>query len=141
MTITIDNAYPSYGPDVAFAIQNTGNIPVKVHSIKLTSLTTPDGNFTPNLDVDCDHCDLAYMVKNDGTIVEHRGPWDPGFDDDYAFTIVLSSTPWSAPILGAQIEPGNALAGDVGLHVAQSAKQSPAQYSFTIVFTFCNWNE
>jgi hypothetical protein len=141
LTITIDNAYPSYGPDIAFAIQNTGNIPVKVYSIKLTSVTTPQGTFPMNVDVDSDLANgLSFLVGNDGSVTPHYGPYPDGFDDNYAFTIVLSSTPGSIPMLGAQIEPGMGLAGDVGIHVAQDAVQG-AQYSFTIVFTFANWNE
>ena len=118
-----------------------GSIPVKVYSIKLTSVTTPSVTFTPNLDVDSNlSTGLCYLVGNDGSVTPHTGTWTPGDDDNYAFTIVLSSTPGSIPMVGAQIEPGMGLAGDVGIHMAQDATET-AQYSFTIVFTFCNWNE
>jgi hypothetical protein len=146
LTIDIDNAYPSYGPDVAFIVRNTGTIPAKINSIKLTSVTTPMGTFVKDINVDVDANETAYMVANNGAVVvrhEELGyppyAWEPGFDDDYAFTFCLTSL-GAQPLLNTQLEPGDYLWGDVGLHVAQSAEQSKS-YSFTLVYEFCNWNE
>jgi len=144
LTIDIENAYPSYGPDVAFAVQNTGTIPAKVYSIKLVSVTTPAGTFVKNMNVDANSNGTAYLVKNDGTVDTKNAPyndpsWAPGFDDAYAFSMVITSI-GAAPLLGTQLEPGSSMWGDVGLHVAQSATQN-ANYSFTIRFTFANFNE
>jgi hypothetical protein len=36
LTITVDNAYPSYTCDVDFTITNTGTIPLKVNALSLT---------------------------------------------------------------------------------------------------------
>lgn len=141
LTITIDNGYPCYGPDVAFGVQNTGTVPVKIYSIKLTSVTTPAGTFPQNLDVDCDGNTTAYMVANDGTVTMYTGavPFPAGWDDAAAFSFNITSL-GAQPLLHYQIEPADGLWGDVGVHVAQSATQAE-RYSFTLEFTFCNWNE
>lgn len=142
LTITIDNVYPSYGPDVAFAVQNKGTIPVKISSIKLTSVTTPTGTYPKDIDVDVNVNETCYMVANDGTVVEYTDPvnhpFPAGFDDDYAFSFLLTSV-GAQPLLGVQIDEGNGVWGDVGLHVAQSALQGET-YSFTIEYTFTQWN-
>jgi len=139
LTITIFNAYPSYGPDVAFAVQNLGTVPVNVTSIKLVSVMTPQGTFPMDVDVDAYFNTRVYMVGNDGSVTTYEGPFDPGFDDSYAFTIVLTSIGGS-PLTGVQIDPDMGLFADVGIHVAQSAVQN-ATYSFTLEYTFGNWNE
>ena len=139
LTITIHNAYPSYGPDVAFAVQNTGTIPVNITSIKLVSVTTPQGTFPMNVDVDANYNTTVYMVWNDGSVTTYDGPFDPGFDNCCAFTFVLTSV-GGYPLTGVQIDPDMGVFADVGIHVAQSAVQN-ATYSFTLKYTFGNWNE
>lgn len=139
MTITMRNVYPSYGPDVAFAVQNLGTVPVNVIGVKLVSVTTPLGTFPMDLYVDAFGNAVVYMVANNGDVVQYEGPFDPGFDDRYAFSLLLTSV-GASPLLGVQIDPRMGLFGDVGIHVAQSALQN-AEYSFTLKFTFGQWNE
>jgi hypothetical protein len=144
LTFTIVDGYPSYGPDVAFVVQNCGTIPVKISSIKLTSVTTPNGTYTKDIDVDANYNTTAYMVDNYGNVTPQTAPvgnaaWDPGFDDEYAFTFVITSLA-AQPLLYTQIEPEGYVWGDVGLHVAQSAIQDSV-YSFTLKYTFAQWNE
>ncbi len=137
ITITIDNGYPSYGPDVLFDVLAQGTVPVKLLSAKLVSVTTPAGTFAKNINVDSPN---AYAVKNDGTVDTFLFPLPIGWNDDaYAFTIVLSSIagiPWDH----VQLEPGDRLIGDVGVHVAQSAIMS-SRYAFTIELVFAQYNE
>jgi len=139
MTITMSGVYPSYGPDVAFAVQNLGTVPVNIISIKLSSVTTPQGTFPVDLDVDAKSNNTVYMVANNGSVTEYSGPFGAGFDDDYAFTIVLTSI-GGAPLTGVQIDPDMGVFGDVGIHIAQSAIQNET-YSFTLKYMFGNWNE
>jgi hypothetical protein len=139
MTMSMYNVYPSYGPDVAFAVQNLGTVPVNICGIKLVSVTTPQGTFPMNVDVDSNYNNTVYMVANNGTVTAYSGPFGPGFDDDYAFSIVLTSI-GGVPLLGVQIDPGMGVLGDVGIHIAQSAVQSE-NYSFTLKYMFCQWDE
>lgn len=141
LTFTIDNGYPCYGPDVAFGVQNKGTIPVKILSIKLTSVTTPNGTFAKNIDVDNNFNQTAYMVANDGTVTPYTnaGQFPAGWDDAAAFSFNITSL-GAQPLLHTQIEPAGSLWGDVGVHVAQSAVET-SRYSFTVVFTYAQWNE
>jgi hypothetical protein len=143
LTFTIVDGYPSYGPDVAFVVQNCGTIPVKISSIKLINVNIGGTDYPKNLDVDALYNETVYLVGNDGSVTTYTGDYPadfpPGFDDDYAFTFVLTSLA-AQPLLYTQIEPEGYVWGDVGLHVAQSAIQS-STYSFTLKYTFAQWNE
>jgi len=89
--------------------------------------------------VDANYNDTVYMVANNGSVTEYSGPFGAGFDNDYAFTIVLTSI-GGAPLTGVQIDPDMGVLSDVGIHIAQSAIQNET-YSFTLKYMFGNWNE
>ncbi|MDH4367180.1 MAG: hypothetical protein OEV57_03470 [Dehalococcoidia bacterium] len=136
---TMFNVYPSYGPDVAFSVQNLGTVPVNIVGITLLEVTTPEGTFPVGMPVDSRGNSEVYMVANNGAVVIYNGPFEPGFDDDYAFTLMLTSL-FGMPLVDVQIDPEMSVFADVGIHVAQSAMQSQ-MYSFTLGFTFGQWNE
>jgi hypothetical protein len=140
LTITVNNGYPSYGPDVAWAVQNNGTIPVKILSIRLVSVTTPTaGTVLMDVPVDSNYNTTTYLIGNDASVTPYNGPYTAGFDDAYAFSLVLTAV-GGQPLLYEQIEPGMGLWGDVGIHVAQAAIQS-SQYAFTLKYKYAQWNE
>ena len=132
LTVSIENAYPCYYSSVAFNITNTGTIPVKVKSIKLTEISNKthvwvDGvNFTAVNLVPC----TTYYVDADAGIVSTK--LSSGTD----FSIHLS-TPLN---LYVQIDPDQELSGDLSVHIEQGAAENSC-YDFKIEIVVAQWNE
>jgi len=127
-TIALNNAYPSYWASVLWDVKNTGDIPVKLDSVKLTELSFMDspvwtGSITLNIgtryyvDVGPDHANIDQDLN-------------PG--DDFSF--MLSSHECE------QIDAGDKGYIDVTVHVEQDALQEKT-YDFTLKFEFVQWNE
>lgn len=130
ITYTVNNAYPSYGPDVAFTVKNNGTIPVHLQA-KITSVTTPSGTFTTNQIVTPNY---VYSVDQSGNIAVDVTDREP-----YEFSVVMSAV-GGAPYSSVQLEPGDITLFDTGIHLEQSANQG-GFYSFTVEFLFHQWNE
>jgi hypothetical protein len=118
MTVNLNNVYPWYYTHIAFKIENTGTIPVKIWRIVIIS---PDGNRT------------YYEINAEG--VENGVLLD--LDNDGNADVRM----WWGDNFGVQLHPGNS-SGDISfdITVLQEAPQG-ANLSFSIMLQAIQWNE
>ncbi len=132
LIITITNGYPCYCPTIDFTIDNIGTIPVKVESIKLVKISK--GIYEKTVDVDLVACQPKYVDFEGGTVDDRLDP------TKHDFALHLSKL-----AVGQQIEPygqtGDAIPGDLTIHVEQAAEEEIASYDFTIEIVVAQWNE
>lgn len=132
VTVTMENAYPSYWPTVFFVIRNWGTIPAKVYSIKVVEISVngsksavdiPLEAYTPEgLDLDGDgDVDITLRLSDDGgrlfQIIEPGGG-----------------------VIGEHGHFESAVCGNLGIHIEDGAEESTS-YGFTIEIVAVQWNE
>lgn len=131
MTVTIENAYPSYWPTVFYTIRNWESIPAKVSSIKLVMVDVGESE-TP-VDVDLEPCTQYFVDCDTGSVEESL------FDDADLMLHISDDT----GRLFAVMEPGggygvhgfyeSAVCGNLDIHVLEGAEENTG-YSFEIEF-------
>jgi len=124
LAVTVTNAYPSYQPGVGFTVDNTGSIPVKVKSIKLTMVS--EGGTPYTVDVD--------LVPGTWYYWKRYEPITTTEPDVWTFAIHVSE-------MTGKIEVGKDILGDLCIHIGQQAEQFPSTYDFTIKIVVAQWNE
>lgn len=110
--VRLENAYPSYHCTAWFEVENTGSIPVLLHSVSiLEAAAAPCESGVPT----------PYDLNGDG------------FPD---IEICLSDVPRGEP----QIDPGDVLQFNLDIHVLQTAPQD-SLLSFNAALCLHQWNE
>ncbi|RLI81355.1 MAG: hypothetical protein DRP01_10980 [Archaeoglobales archaeon] len=122
LIVTLDNAYPSYMPSIAYQIVNTGTIPVRIEKIILTRVggNYPKKELTP--------CTRYYVDYETGTVAETLFA-----EADFSIHV-------TGIYIGQQIDPKDYAIGDLCIHVLGNAKQN-AKYTFTITIVVTQWNK
>ncbi|MFC1864619.1 hypothetical protein ACFLYG_02185 [Chloroflexota bacterium] len=115
MTVTLNNAYPSYFPTVLFDFVNTGTIPVKIQAIEYS---VDDG---------------ATWVPWDGTL------WVVIKVFGATWKIWILAHPFGMHV-GDQIDAGQAVQGGFHLHVEQDSDELQ-DGSFKVRVHLVQWNE
>lgn len=151
LSIKMGGGYPGYSPNVAYTIENTGTIPVKVESIKLIEVSK-NGLWDTSIDIDlvAGVTQYVYVVLVEGS----PGNWtamgnvsDTIQKDAENNVISEFSLTLSTLALGQQIDPTpsvgpgiTAIPGDLCFRVEQGAAISTT-YDFLIEVSVCQWNE
>jgi hypothetical protein len=146
LTVSIDHGYPSYFGSVAFTIDNLGTVPVKILSMKLT--TVMDGEIVGGpVDLVADtqyYVDVGPMEPSSHPPMVSTTHDAQGVDTD-DFSIVISELAICDQI-GAAGWADDALLGAISVHVEQGAIQGMGEgklrpYSFEIEIVCAQWNE
>jgi hypothetical protein len=144
LTVTVYNGYPCYFGNIGFSIDNIGTIPVKIESLRLTSISK-DGQVIP-VDPPVDMISLTRYYVDFEPLDITDTPVDP---DDYEFSIELSELAYGQQIDPEPTIPGSsdpvgpgitAIPGDICVHVEQAADELQT-YDFTIEIVASQWNE
>ena len=118
ITINVENGYPSYYGSVAFTIDNIGNIPAKILSIKLVEVSKD--STTKSVDVDLVACQWVKVDVDD--------------DGENDFELHLSNL-----AVGQTIDVGGWLLGDLCIHILDGAEENTS-YDFTIEIVVGQFN-
>jgi hypothetical protein len=143
--IVMSNAYPCYGVDFIYDVNNLGTIPVKIESIKLVELSY-NGVVIP-MDMELEVC-TVYGIDVDalpGPVIipnptpeELMGP-DSVIDFDIHVT-GLEGNPQIDPLNMGFPEGSDTVTGDLHVHVDQGAQENMI-YDFKIQIVASQWNE
>lgn len=129
MTITIENAYPSYYGNVAFTIDNIGTIPAHVESIKLVEVSNDTAGIVLPVDVALVACTTYYVDADSGMVTLVTSPQGPA---DFSIHLSELEVCQVIPVEGA-------LPGDISIHVEPGAEELTT-YDFVIDIVVTQFN-
>lgn len=132
VTVTMENAYPSYWPTVFFVIRNWGTIPAKVQSIRVTEVSV--GGTKTSVDIPLEVCVPVYLdcdKDGDNDLTLHLSD-----DEDRLFQIIEAG----GGVIGEHGHFESAVCGNLDIHIEDGAEESTS-YGFTIEIVAVQWNE
>lgn len=152
VTVTLENAYPSYWPTVFFSIRNWGTIPAKVQSIRLIQVSkdpTPEDLASGDeivcaVDIPLEVCDRWYVHFNqvektcDVNDVEECAAFSLHLSDDEGrlFEVLAAGS----GVMGEHGQFESAVCGNLDIHVLQHAEEL-VLYDFVIEIVVVPFNK